>query len=80
VHEVGAVAIGAKISEEAGELVQAIAGEADERVVSEAADVLYHVLVGLLSRGVSLRDVEAELARRFGTSGLEEKAARALKS
>lgn len=72
----GAPAINAKITEEAGELAQAIAGEADSRVVSEAADVLYHVLVGLLSRGVSVRDVEAELARRFGVSGIDEKAAR----
>jgi phosphoribosyl-ATP pyrophosphohydrolase len=38
--------------------------------------VLYHVLVGLLSRGVSVRDVQAELARRFGVSGLDEKASR----
>lgn len=75
----GAAAINAKITEEAGELAQAIAGEADERVVSEAADVLYHVLVGLLSRGLSVRDVEAELARRFGVSGIDEKAARAPK-
>jgi phosphoribosyl-ATP pyrophosphohydrolase len=37
---------------------------------------MYHMLVGLLSRGLSLRDVEAELARRFGTSGLSEKAGR----
>lgn len=72
----GAPAINAKITEEAGELAQAIAGEADERVASEAADVLYHVLVGLLSRGISVRDVEAELARRLGVSGIDEKAAR----
>jgi phosphoribosyl-ATP pyrophosphohydrolase/phosphoribosyl-AMP cyclohydrolase len=76
----GAPAITAKITEEAGELAQAIAGEADERVVSEAADVLYHVLVGLLSRGVNVREVEAELARRFGVSGIDEKAARAPKA
>ena len=72
----GAAAINAKITEEAGELAQAIRDESDQRVVSEAADVLYHVLVGLLSRGVSMRDVEAELAKRFGVSGLDEKAAR----
>lgn len=72
----GPAAIGAKIIEEAGELVEAIHAESDERVVSETADVLYHVLVGLLSRGVDLRAVQAELARRFGVSGLDEKAAR----
>ncbi len=77
--DAGAPLIGAKIREEAGELSDAIAGETDERVVSEAADVLYHVLVGLLSRGVALTAVQAELARRFGMSGLDEKAARAAK-
>jgi len=69
----GPDAIGAKLREEADELARAVKGESDTRVVSEAADVLYHVLVGLLSRGTTLRDVEAELARRFGTSGIEEK-------
>jgi phosphoribosyl-ATP pyrophosphohydrolase/phosphoribosyl-AMP cyclohydrolase len=73
----GAAAIGAKIREEADELARAIVDESDERVVSEAADEIYHVLVGLLSRGVDLRAVEAELARRFGVSGLLEKANRA---
>lgn len=77
--DAGPPLIGAKIREEAGELSDAIAGETDERVISEAADVLYHVLVGLLSRGVSLTAVQAELARRFGMSGLDEKAARAAK-
>jgi phosphoribosyl-ATP pyrophosphohydrolase/phosphoribosyl-AMP cyclohydrolase len=74
--DAGEPLIGAKLREEASELAEAIAGETDERVVSEAADVLYHVLVGLLARGVALRDVEGELARRFGVSGLDEKAAR----
>ncbi|APR85872.1 Phosphoribosyl-AMP cyclohydrolase [Minicystis rosea] len=72
----GAERIGGKIREEAGELAQAIAGESDERVVSEAADVLYHVLVGLASRGVPLRDVVQKLAARSGQSGHEEKAKR----
>lgn len=72
----GADRIGAKIREEAGELAQAIASESDDRVAGEAADVLYHVLVGLSSRGVSLRDVIAVLAKRAGTSGHEEKARR----
>lgn len=75
----GAAAINAKILEEAGEVARAIETESDERVVSEAADVLYHLLVGLLSRGVSLRDVEAELVRRSGVSGLIEKAQRKAK-
>ena len=44
--------------------------------MSEMADVLYHAMVGLSARGLSLRDVAHELARRFGTSGHEEKASR----
>jgi len=72
----GAAKIGEKIREEAGELADAIADEADERVVSEMADVLYHAMVGLLSRDVPLEDVQAELARRFGVSGHDEKASR----
>lgn len=76
----GAERIGAKIREEAGELAQAIAGEADDRVADEAADVLYHVLVGLCSRGVPLRAVIARLAARAGQSGHEEKAQRGAKA
>jgi phosphoribosyl-ATP pyrophosphohydrolase/phosphoribosyl-AMP cyclohydrolase len=72
----GAERIGAKIREEADELARALESESDERVASEAADVLYHAMVGLASRGVALRDVIAELAARAGTSGHEEKARR----
>jgi phosphoribosyl-ATP pyrophosphohydrolase/phosphoribosyl-AMP cyclohydrolase len=71
--EGGAEKIGGKLREEADELARAIAGETPERVASEAADVLYHLMVGLASRGVSFRDVLAELARRRGVSGHEEK-------
>jgi phosphoribosyl-ATP pyrophosphohydrolase/phosphoribosyl-AMP cyclohydrolase len=75
-YDAGGHAIGAKISEEAGELARALAGESDERVVSEAADTLYHVLVGLSWRAIPLRRVLAELGRRLGTSGHREKAQR----
>jgi phosphoribosyl-ATP pyrophosphohydrolase/phosphoribosyl-AMP cyclohydrolase len=74
--DAGAPKIGAKIREEADEVARAIEGESDDRVVSEAADVVYHLLVGLLHRGVPLRRVAAELFRRFGTSGHVEKASR----
>ncbi len=80
----GVEAIGAKIREEAAELVEAAAAHeacrddsTQHQVVHEAADLLYHLLVLLADRGLSLTDVEAELARRFGTSGLDEKASRA---
>lgn len=74
--DAGADHIGEKVEEEAEELARALRGESDARVVSEAADVVYHLMVGLLHRGLRFRDVEAELLRRFGTSGLVEKARR----
>ena len=72
----GVEKIGQKVTEEAGELVAAAKAESAERVVSEAADLLYHMLVLLAFREVPLAQVEDELARRFGISGLEEKASR----
>ena len=72
----GVPAIGAKVTEEAGELVAAADHETDDRVVSEAADLVYHMLVLLACRDVTLSQVEDELGRRFGISGLDEKAAR----
>jgi phosphoribosyl-AMP cyclohydrolase / phosphoribosyl-ATP pyrophosphohydrolase len=74
--EGGAPKIGAKLREEADELARAIEGESDDRVVAEGADLVYHALVALLSRGVPLERVERELARRFGVSGHDEKAGR----
>ncbi|MGB5310557.1 MAG: bifunctional phosphoribosyl-AMP cyclohydrolase/phosphoribosyl-ATP diphosphatase HisIE [Polyangiales bacterium] len=74
--ERGATNIDEKLREESVELGQALINESDERVVSEAADVIYHLLVGLVLRKVSLRDLLSELSRRFGTSGHDEKASR----
>jgi phosphoribosyl-ATP pyrophosphohydrolase len=75
----GVEKIGGKIIEEAAEVVEA-AGEAGEEgrqhTIREAGDVLYHLMVLLAARDVKLAEVEAELARRFGVSGLEEKANR----
>jgi phosphoribosyl-ATP pyrophosphohydrolase len=53
-----------KIGEEAVEVILAVKGQGDERVVEETADLIYHVLVMLLSRGLSWDDVQAELANR----------------
>jgi phosphoribosyl-ATP pyrophosphohydrolase/phosphoribosyl-AMP cyclohydrolase len=75
-YDGGAARIGAKLEEESGELARAVASESDERVVSEAADVLFHLLVSLRWRSIPLRRVLEELARRFGTSGHAEKASR----
>lgn len=72
----GAEKIGEKLREEAGELAAAIANESDERVANEAADLVYHLMVALRLRDVDLRRVIEVLAKRSGTSGLEEKAAR----
>lgn len=65
-----------KFGEEAVEaIIEAVKGDRD-RLVAEAADVIYHLLVMLAARDLTLADVEAELARREGQSGLDEKAAR----
>ena len=65
-----------KFGEEAVEaVIEAVRGDRD-RLVAEAADVAYHLLVMCASRGVTLDDIEAELARREGLSGIEEKAGR----
>ena len=65
-----------KFGEEAVEaVIEAVRGD-KTALTNEAADVLYHLLVMLQSRDVALSDVMAELARRQGTSGLAEKAAR----
>ncbi|MBN2769026.1 MAG: phosphoribosyl-ATP diphosphatase, partial [Campylobacterales bacterium] len=66
----------AKIKEEAEELVKAIKEESDEQVIYEAADLLYHALVGLGLRELSPDRVKQELKRRFGTSGIQEKESR----
>lgn len=66
----------AKVEEETGEFIAAVKGESGDRVASEAADVIYHVLVALAARDVPCADVWAELERREGTSGHVEKAGR----
>jgi len=65
-----------KFGEEAVEAVLAAVAEDNERMTGEAADVLYHLLVMLHARGVTLREVEALLETRTKKSGLEEKASR----
>ncbi len=65
-----------KFGEEAVEAAIAAVGEDRERLIGEAADVLYHLLVVLHARGIALADVEAELGARTRQSGLDEKASR----
>jgi phosphoribosyl-ATP pyrophosphohydrolase len=75
----GVAKIGQKITEEAAEVVEAAAEPGEEgrqHLIREAGDLVYHLMVMLGHRDVKLTEVEAELARRFGISGLEEKANR----
>jgi len=67
--------IAQKLGEEAVETVIAATSE-PEKITSEAADLLFHLLVLLADADLSLNDVRAELARREGLSGHDEKAAR----
>jgi phosphoribosyl-ATP pyrophosphohydrolase len=65
-----------KLGEEAVELALASVTEGRERMIEEAADVVYHLLVVLKARDVTLAEVEAVLGARTAQSGLSEKASR----
>ena len=60
----GVEKISQKVGEESVETIVAALGQSDERVVNEAADLIYHTLVLLAARGLGLAEVEAELSRR----------------
>ena len=75
----GVEKIGAKITEETAELVETAAepGEAGiQHTIHEAADLVFHMLVLLGHVGIPWRDIETELERRFGISGIAEKQSR----
>jgi phosphoribosyl-ATP pyrophosphohydrolase len=72
----GVVHCAKKLGEEAVEAAIAAVGEDRQRLIGEAADVLYHLLVVLHVRGVTLDEVEAELGARTRRSGIDERAAR----
>jgi phosphoribosyl-ATP pyrophosphohydrolase len=65
-----------KLGEEAVEAAIAAVAEDRDHLIGEAADVLYHLMVVLHARGITLEEVEAELGARTRQSGLDEKAAR----
>ena len=65
-----------KLGEEAVETVIAAVENDRDHLIAESADLLFHLLVLLKSRGVKLEEVEAALAQRTSMSGLEEKASR----
>jgi phosphoribosyl-ATP pyrophosphohydrolase/phosphoribosyl-AMP cyclohydrolase len=74
--DAGLPKINGKISEEARELVEALPENDAAHTAHEAADLIFHALVGLEAAGVPLDAVFAELRKRFGISGLDEKASR----
>ncbi|RYZ14421.1 MAG: phosphoribosyl-ATP diphosphatase [Alphaproteobacteria bacterium] len=65
-----------KLGEEGVEAALAIASQDDKAVAAEAADLVYHLLVALRSRGVPLDTVAKALEARQGKSGIDEKASR----
>lgn len=62
--EMGEDEIVKKVGEESVEVILAVKGQGDERIISETADLLYHTLVLLAYKGLTLEQVEAELERR----------------
>ena len=68
-----------KIGEEATETVMAAKDGEPDKIIYETADLWFHSLVLLAHQGLGPEDVLAELQRRFGLSGLEEKASRSEK-
>ncbi|HKJ08139.1 MAG TPA: phosphoribosyl-ATP diphosphatase [Gammaproteobacteria bacterium] len=72
----GLNAILKKVGEEATETILAAKEDSDEHLVYETADLWFHTMVMLAARGLGPDDVLRELGRRFGLSGLDEKAAR----
>jgi len=75
-HARGLGVISKKLGEEAVETVIAALSGSRQELVGEAADLVFHLLVLLGEKGVPLAEVLAELDRRDGVSGLDEKAAR----
>jgi len=75
-HSKGLDAILKKVGEEATETVMAAKDGVAEKIIYETADLWFHTMVMLSDQGLSHEDVLNELARRFGMSGLEEKANR----
>jgi len=65
-----------KVGEEATETILAAKNGDKEQIIYETADLWFHTMVMLAERGLSAEDVLNELARRFGVSGIDEKASR----
>ena len=72
----GTEKINSKVMEEAGEVCEAALEGDREHLVYEICDLLFHSFVLASHKEIELDDIKKELTRRFGTSGLDEKAAR----
>lgn len=68
--------IAQKVGEEAVETAMAVAADDNDEIIKESADLMFHLMVLLKARGLGMRNVVAELARREGLSGIAEKASR----
>ena len=75
-YDKGLHKIAEKVGEEAVETIIAATGKDAADVVAESADLIFHLMVLLAEKGLTLDDVRAELARREGISGIEEKNSR----
>lgn len=65
-----------KLAEECGESIKAAREQTTGHLTKELCDLFFHTMVLMADKGVSLKDLETELAKRHGISGLDEKAAR----
>ena len=72
----GTSAIACKMAEETGEVIKAAREQSADALTKELCDLLFHALVLMADKDISLFDLETELGRRHGLSGLDEKAAR----
>ncbi|HEY3320046.1 MAG TPA: phosphoribosyl-ATP diphosphatase [Planctomycetota bacterium] len=72
----GTDAICCKLAEESGETIKAAREETREQLNKELCDLLFHTMVLMAAKDISLADLESEFGRRHGISGLDEKASR----
>lgn len=75
----GTDAILCKLAEETGEVIKAAREQEKEKQIKEVCDLIFHSMVLMVQKEISLQEVETELAKRHGISGLEEKAGRGKK-
>jgi phosphoribosyl-ATP pyrophosphohydrolase len=72
----GTDSICCKLAEECGESIKAAREQSVGAMTNELCDLLFHMMVLMADRNISLKDLESEFAKRHGISGLDEKAAR----